>query len=195
MPNISDKKVKAIKTLWQEGYSERKIALQLHTTRRQVINALKNQKTKSRIEEHTLANLYLQGKKEQTIFKIAKRRGIVKPKLLKKKIPQKTIEINKEIKKGFYRRMQERIKSWEVKNFKYYIFGIYKPYEKYPMQNKEGFYNIGIKSGTDFERFLEIKSKLKSFRVYDSDGNRISYKKIADEMHYNLKDYVNRDDY
>ena len=195
MVNISDKKIRAIRELWQEGFSEMNIAKQLHTTRRQVIGSLKDIKTKSNKEEHTIANLYLQGKKEADIFKIAKRRGIEKPKTIKKKIPQKTLEINEEKKKGYYKRMQDRIKTWDKKNFKYYIFGIYKLNEKYPMQNKEGFFNIGIKSGTDFERFLEYKHKLKSYRAYDSDGKRISIKLIAKEMHYHIKDYEQRDDY
>jgi predicted transcriptional regulator len=195
MVNISDKKVRAIRELWQEGFSEAKIAKQLHTTRRQVIGSLKDIKTKNNKEQHTIANLYLQGKKEADIFRIAKRRGIKKPKIIKKKIPKKTLEINKEKKKGYYKRMQDRIKTWEEKNFRYYIFGVYKLKEKYPMQNKEGFFNIGIKSGTDFERFLEYKHKLKSYRAYDSDGIRVSIKLIAQEMHYNIKAYEQRDDY
>lgn len=167
---------KKVMALWQAGQSERKIARILHTSRRQVINVVKPQGTAEH-KLHDIGNLYRRFSTEKKIRGIAEKQYRISPsefKALKKSLPHEVKEFHAEIKKGFYPQMSDKISKFNEHNFDFYIYGKYKKSEKYPMSKGIKYYQIGLNDAMDYDRFLEYKGKLKSWRAYDANGDRVT---------------------
>ena len=181
-----------IQELYSQGISERKIAAQLHTTRRQVITALRNIKSPEAKAQHNILNLFAKGKREQQIKKQLK----LPQKQVRQVIKQAPIKVKEKhdlLQRGFYGRMQDSVKQFKEKNFPYYIYGLY-DYKKakdaeYPLQRNQ-YYHKGIKSLEDFIDFYKVKPILKSYRIYNSNGDRISLEKLGSNWNLNIRKFA-----
>ena len=184
---LTDKRRQLVRELYAEGMSERKIASQLRTTRRQVITSLKaTKKSSESVLEHTVNNLFL---KFKPISKIKKQTG-ASPKKIKEitaKLPSEKKEIVKRHSKPFYKRMEEDVKHFQNKNFPYYVYGKFSTEKakqaEYPIDKKQ-YYHKGIKSFEDMLDFYKIKPLLASYRIYNENGDKISLDALRN--HFNV---------
>lgn len=181
-----------IQNLYKQGFSERRIAAQMHTTRRQVITALRSVKTAEAKEQHNILNLFAKGKGQKAIKKQLKLPE-KKVRSVIKKAPQQIKEKHNLLQRNFYGRMQKSVKEFKEKNFPYYVYGLYNTKKAkdadYPLERKQ-YYHKGIKSLEDFIDFFRAKRLLKSYQIYNNNGDRVSLEKLGNKWNLNIRKFT-----